>query len=399
MVVVDASLLVGLFAILPLEHTPGLRYLLCILLGMRGAWLLAKRHDPSFLHRSWALLPWLAWASASYLWSVAPEKTFANLKHDLWIPAFACFGVYQIFRIRRSRLPLLWAVATGTLTNAILTAFGAPSTPYPLSFAQRYYSTVGYSSTYALYFSALALPWLLDNGNWRLRSLALAVVATNLGGALLVESRAFLLSLALLLIVAADAIALRGRRQAALVAITVAVTLIAVFTLVNRDRTHIFTRGGGVGAGLALVVQNEVRFGIWPRWAERALNGPSVGVGFGREVPATTLNPMDREAMLAVDQFAAMHAHNLFLSVWLETGWPGLMFFLFMLSRFAFQFFRVFAEKDRAASLSGLGGLLLIAGMLLKNQTDVFMLFGPAVLFYSALGSLLAWPDNEPSSS
>ena len=399
MAVVDASLLVMLFAILPLEHTPGLRYLLCFLLGLRGFWLLARQSDRSFLHRGWAVLPWVVWASASYFWSVAPEKTFADLKHDIWVPVVAFFGLYQIFRYRRSLVPLLWAVASGTLTNAIVTAFGADSAPLSLPAVSRYFSTIGYSSTYALYFSALALPWLLGKGGWRLRSLALAVVVVNVGGAMLVESRAFLLSLALLLVVVAGAIALRGRRRTALAAGAAAVILIVVFTLVNRDRTGVFTKGGGVAAGLALVVQNEVRFGIWPRWAERALAGPVVGVGFGRDVPPVTLSPAEREAMLAVDRFAAMHSHNIFLNVLLETGWPGLLFFLLMLGQLSVQFLLRVSAQGGSMSQSGLGGLLLIAGMLLKNQTDVFMLFGPAVLFYAALGCLLAWPRDEASSS
>lgn len=391
--IVDVLLVVGLFAILPLEHTPALRLLFSVVLGLRGLWLLAVNPDRTFLLRAWALGPWVAWASASYLWSMAPETTLANLKHDLWTPLLALFGCYQVFRHGCPRATLLLAVAAGTLSNSIVTVFGAPSAFYLLPWASHYFSTVGYSSTYALYFSALALPWALGSTRLFLRYLALVVLLANLGAAIVTENRMFFL--AALVLLAFYGIAIRAGRRAAYAIAAVAVVLIAMFTTINQERMGASARGDGLVAGLTYGVQHDNRFMIWERWANRAIDGPAAGVGFGRDVSPVTLALADRNDLLAVDPFGAMHSHNIFLNVIVELGWPGLACFVLLLGQIFWQFLRARLADGQAA----LSGLLLIAAMVLKNQTDVFMLFGPAVLFYGALGSLLAWLRVEPSSS
>ncbi|MBU1236410.1 MAG: O-antigen ligase family protein [Gammaproteobacteria bacterium] len=393
-------MIILLFAILPLEHTAGLRYLLCVMLGLRGLLQLSSNLDMSFFKRTWGFALWLVWASASYFWSVDPERTFSDLKHDLWAPALAMLGAYFVFRHRGASTPLLWAATIGTVTNGIVTAFGAPGAIYPITPVQPYFSTIAYSSTFALYYSALALPWLLNRDHPRSRALAFLVLLINVSCALLVESRAFIVAFAFLLAMVASVVALYGQqRRIAYAIIAAVVVLIAAFALVNRDRTGVFTDGGDIAAGINHVLTKEVRFVIWSRWAERAMNGPALGVGFGRDVPEKTITPAERQALLAVDPFAPMHSHNIFISVVAETGWPGLAFFLLMLGQVSWQFTRVARSETGMAAQAGTAGLLLIAAMILKNQTDVLMVFGSSVLFYAALGSLLAWPRDRRSFS
>jgi O-antigen ligase len=385
---------VALFAFLPLEHTQAMRHSLVVLVALRGAWLMLRHRAPDFFRRAWAVLPWAAWASLSYFWSVAPAATLSNLKHDLWLPLLAMFGCYQVFRYRCLPRVLLAAVAAGTLTNAIVTCFGAPGALLPLEAGRHYFSTVGYASTDALCFAVLALPWALGAGGGRYRLPALAVVLVNVATALITQNRMFFVAAALLLLTL-PWLALDLRRRAVAGLVVAAVLLAGAFAVLNQERAETQTAGVGITEGLARVVQDEVRFEIWKRWAERAVAGPVLGTGFGRDVPPQTLRAEERDALRGVDPFAAMHSHNLFLNIAVEVGWPGLLCFLLFLARMAWQFHAGHASAPLAAA----SGLLLIAAVVLKNQTDVFMLFGPAILFYASLGSLTAWLDPGRSSS
>ena len=393
------GLLVLLFAILPLEHTPGLRYLLCIAIGILGVWHMGVAGIRSLLRRSWSVALMAAWASASYFWSIAPALTLSDLKHDLWMPLLAFVGAYGLFRHRAHLGILLWAALAGSLANGFVILFGMPQAPYPLAVARYLVSTVAYASTCALYFAALALPWLFDQQHPRERLAAVAVLAVNIGVGLMLESRAFIMTTTLLFFVVLGVMMLRGHRRSAFVAAAVAITMIVAFAVVNRDRTALFTGQGDVVAGLDHVLTSEVRFSIWHDWHEKISRGPVLGFGYGRDVPAKALTPEEYASLASTDRFATMHTHNIFLNVLAETGWPGLILFVGMLA----QCLRHFVGTARSSSLdtakAGMAGLFLMVAMILKNQTDVLMVFGPAVMFYAALGGLLAWPrDPLPSS-
>lgn len=390
----DALLVVGLFAFLPLEHTQAVRHLLAALLAARGAWLLWRRPEWTFLRRCGSILPWALWASLSYFWSVAPAASLSNLKHDLWVPLLAAFGCFQIFRHGASPRLFLAAVTAGTLSNALVTVLGAPAVPWSLELGRYYFSTVGYASTYALCFAALALPWALGEASGRIRPLVLALFLTNVGVALLTQNRMFFVAAALLLLLL-PWLAGRLRRRTVQFLLLAAVVLTGIFLVVNQERTEARVSGAGLAEALAHVAGNEVRFEIWRRWLDRAAAGPALGTGFGRDVPPMAMSADEVAALKVVDPFAAMHSHNLLLNVRVELGWAGLAAFIGLLAGMAWQF----AAARPRAPLAAASGLLLLAAVLLKNQTDVFLLFGPAVLFYAALGSLAAWLDDPVPSS
>lgn len=384
----DGLLVVGLFAILPLEHTPGLRYLLCLVLGLRGLWLLVREPIRHFLAPARALLPWLAWASASYFWSSAPATTLAHLKHDLWLPMLAFLGGYQLFRHRCSRTLLLWAVAAGTLTNAVVTLCGAtpPGYPlYPLRWASYYFSTTGYSSTYALYFSALALPWAFrtQGGQRSPRLLSLAVLALNLVVAVVDKNRMFFVAEALLLAMLLGGI-VRMPRFAVFTAGAALVVLAVFFIRVDHARTGSDVASTGGIAHSIDKARSDPRFRIWKYWIDRSIAVNVLGAGFGRSVPTVTLSPEELSTFESLDPFATLHSHNLFLQTLLETGWGGLVCWVLLLGQFFRQFLRLRPTDEPVAA----AGLLLLLAVILKNMTDVFTLFGPAVLFYAALGIL-----------
>jgi O-antigen ligase len=397
--VAESALIVILVAALPLEHTPGLRATLCIVLGVLGLWQMVAGRDFSLPTLAWGWVLWFVWASASYFWSVAPERTLADLKHDLWLPALALVGAYYVFRRRHTLALLLWAAAAGTLTNGFVVLFGGPMAPYPVPIAQYYFSTIAYASTYALCCLAVALPWVLDKTSPRMRSVAAIVVLLNTSVGVLLESRAFILIVALMLAAAVIVLACRGQRRIAYAVGGTVLAMMAAFALINRDRTAIFTGDRDIAASLEHVANEEVRYSIWRNWGIKIIAGPALGVGFGRDVPATTLTSVEREEMSPIDPFATMHAHNVFLSVVAETGWPGLFCFLLMLGQVAYRFMQATKNGNGHIARAGWSGLFLLAAVTLKNQTDYVLVFGTATMVYLFLGGILAWSRDPRSSS
>jgi O-antigen ligase len=271
--------------------------------------------------------------------------------------------------------------------------------PYPVPIAQYYFSTIAYASTYALCCLAVALPWVLDKTLPRMRSVAAIVILLNSGVGMLLESRAFILIVALMLAAAMIVLASRGQRRIAYAVGGTVLAMMVAFALINRDRTAVFIGGGDIAASLEHVANNEVRYTIWRNWTIKIMAGPVLGVGFGREVPATTLTSVEREEMSPIDPFATMHAHNVFLSVVAETGWPGLACFLVMLGQVAYRFWQATKHKCGHVARAGWSGLFLLAAVTLKNQTDYVLVFGTATMVYLYLGSILAWSRDDPRSS
>lgn len=389
--VLDCFLITGLFAILPLEHTQAARNLLCFCIGLRGVWLLVQQQDQVFLKWSWPLLPWLAWASASYFWSVAPEKTLVALEHDLWLPMFTLLGTNQIFRIRNSLNLLLFATSAGTFTNAAVTIFGANDPGiaiYPLAWANYYFTTTGFSSTYALYFTAITLPWVFWKHS-KQSAWATGVVLLNFLVALIDKNRVVFLAEAIMILLLVWSGLIKISPRTKIVALIAAVLSLVFLVQVNQYRIRGIHPGQDGFAGLVRQVQDDPRIKIWRLWHEKTFASPLLGQGFGRDVPPVMLLPEDRQAF-AVDMYAALHSHNLFLQTLLETGWIGVACLAFLLWKYARFFYRSRAIHEFVSA----SGLLIISAMILKNMTDIFTLFGPAVLFYAALGILSATVTN-----
>jgi O-antigen ligase len=352
---------IALFAVLPLEHTPALREGLSLLIGLRGAYLAFTHRDASFVRRLWVVIPWLALASASYFWSVAPELTLRHLKHDLWIPLVAMFGCYQLFRHRLGPGALLWGVALGTGINLVITALGSQYAIHDSGIARHYFSTVGYASTYALYFLALALPWLFDPAekNPRIRLATAVIVVASLAAGIITHNRMFLVATAVLAVA------------------------VAFFSLQHSRRRLLWATGlCALLLVTAFLLQRDERVDLWRLWGERVAAAPLLGAGFGRDVPQAALAPALRNSIHTVEGLGTMHSHDLFLNVVLENGVVGLLCFLFMVAQFV-------VRLARARSPIASPGVALIGAMLLKNATDVLMLFAAATLFYAALGSVL----------
>jgi O-antigen ligase len=85
------------------------------------------------------------------------------------------------------------------------------------------------------------------------------------------------------------------------------------------------------------------------------------------------------------------HAHNVFLNYGLEMGVPGMLALAWVFVSLLREYWRLYAGQDRVASLLGVAGLTLLAGMLLRNQVNDMFVRDEAILFWALNGMLLGW--------
>ena len=82
-----------------------------------------------------------------------------------------------------------------------------------------------------------------------------------------------------------------------------------------------------------------------------------------------------------------VHAHNAFLNRALQTGLPGLAAFVALIASVAVSFWRVARSGDHDTAAIGAAGLALVAGTVIKNLTDDYLVQENALLFWSLAGA------------
>jgi O-antigen ligase len=151
----------------------------------------------------------------------------------------------------------------------------------------------------------------------------------------------------------------------------------AVMLLVQEERE-------AIGAGRAF--EDDSRLALWPEVAERIAQRPLTGYGFGRGL----LRKPFREEFGRMD-LALWHSHNLFFDTVLQTGVPGLLLLIALLGATARLAWQSANAADDAVAAAGMALLGVIAGMLLRNMTDVLWVRQNSLLFWGMVGVLLAW--------
>ena len=78
-------------------------------------------------------------------------------------------------------------------------------------------------------------------------------------------------------------------------------------------------------SALVMLTERDTRPMIWAYYEKLAMRAPVIGVGFGRTVPGLTYHTQDDRQLALVEFNAYIHAHNLFLNWWLQTGVVGVL--------------------------------------------------------------------------
>jgi O-antigen ligase len=129
-------------------------------------------------------------------------------------------------------------------------------------------------------------------------------------------------------------------------------------------------------------IKADPRIRLWHQLSERIGDRVWQGYGFGRRIQAEEI------ASDLVD-LQLTHAHNLFVSQWLQTGAVGLGLFVAMLGAIAATFVRYVRARDDVLAFVGVVGLCLLTGFIVKNLTDDFLFRSNAKEFWAMISILV----------
>lgn len=375
---VKAVFLVMLAASLPLEHTPALRYLcvivvfLCSLGDFRPLEWQGKRGLVL------VTVAWVVFSLASWFWSVAPNLTERHWFSDVLVPVFALLGAYSSRKIAVGLLkPCLLAFTWALFLTAVGFLCGIDALSY-------YYSGFGISSTLAL----VVLPFwlgLLQGGKEPWRWIVAGHLLMLLAVGLISANRMFwVVSLVILMLFVALHYSLNLKKTLLLGLAGVLVALLPLYFIFQW-------RMGGEGgiAGFGNMFAHDARFVIWRYWLSLGWHSPWFGIGFGRGIQNYFYGGAVPAELVAIDGNIKQHAHNIFLNVFVQLGIVGLLIYVLLFGTLLVRTYKGFIDSRR--DMFWAAPFLSLLAVLLKNQTDDFLVFATPAAVMLFLGMALAY--------
>jgi O-antigen ligase len=338
------------------------------------------------------LVVWSGWSGASWLWSIHPRYTAGEIGTEIgWgISTVAIFYVAArsgvAFRAITTTAVAVGALLAAVAIYSILTAAGAD----PEKLLVRMHGGVGAFSTYLVLLVPL-LPLLLaprpmgyGNGPVMLAVFA-ALFVLLLVAARVTENRMIWLAFGTGFAFAAMLAAWRWRgrlKRAPLRWTAVLFALLAVVAVLFVDAAlQRATTDHRPDTTVAQAIKDDPRIVLWQHTFERIGERPWTGFGFGKSILRTELQGELGDPMLA-------HAHNLFVSQWLQTGVIGVAALLALLVAITWRYAAFLRNADGTLAAIGLVGLVMLAMFVVKNLTDDFMIRPTSKEFW-ALNALL----------
>lgn len=419
-----------------LGQVTGLRNTLLVIVTL-ATLLWCRRSSQVKLPAVWAWVLILIWCCASLLWSGAPSVTSSKLKVDLVLPFLVYWASFAMAR----RVGLVHVLALGAIVGLVMLAtissfvwmasdayasgldlpWWLQNYPSILNPLPRWYPGVGDASTTALFCSVVLMSALGSGriGKWGagVGWVALLVVVGAAGN----RNVVVLVPIAVLMFLWRIAPAHRppGRRKwsrktwAAVIGVATIVCGTAGYVLENAAQKRLdqlqIHPVQGESASLQMILR-DTRPYIWRYYIRLGMAAPLIGVGFGRTVPGIVYRTEDDKTLAKVENNAYVHAHNIFLDWWLQTGVIGCVLFVALIASVVTWIRRLDrtagvgdpnrsrgspSEECKRSRALNAGALTLIAMMILRNLTDDFMVFGVAALFWALLGGLMGEAATE----
>jgi O-antigen ligase len=388
--VAPAAWCAALFAAATLfSHTVALRLLLLFggigLLVIEALRIRLKRVDSAIEFRPPLLIPlalWGAWAALSHLWTLDAAITHKEFRNEIGY-AFGAFWLCFV-AAQSPRAPRIFAGVLAAGALAVCAVALADPIVAGMRHADQLFLHGGpgaFSSTLLILFPCtLAVAWFARARRWHPAWMVLPLLAVPLYAAAGYGTQNRILWLGLAAEVAIAAIVLLARpalarREKAVIGILAAAAIAGAVTLTFK------VHGERFGSG---AMAEDPRPGIWQIVLRRIEARPLTGTGFGRGILRHELREEGRNAHL-------WHSHNLFLDAALQLGWPGLALLLVLFGWTAGLAWRLARSASDTAFACGLALLPLIAGTMMRNLTDVLWVRQSALLYWAAVGILLAW--------
>jgi O-antigen ligase len=327
---------------------------------------------------------WAAWAALSLAWSVEPERTLKEWRSEVFYAGATLWVCFVAAQARASARVFLPAVGLAALVACAL-ALHSASTGW-VRYQQGWHGGPGNHSSALL----VLMPCVLLTGwyaarhafRWVVAACA-ATTAVFLMSAYATLTRTLWLGFAVQLLVLGGLLLLRTRGAVAWRTGVVAAALLLGVGLavlsIQADRVAVF------GAGQ---LDQDPRFTLWPEVLQQVRERPLLGYGFGRGMLRQSLNERFKEPLL-------WHTHNLFLETAVQLGIPGLFLLMFLLGALAREAWRCASDSEPLRVACGIALMAVIAGVLVRNTTDVLLVRQNSLLFWGLTGVLLAWGERS----
>ena len=378
------ALLFPLLVVLPVAHTTGLRNTLA---GLLTVAVLGQ----AVIRRQWIgpspwPLAWFALCLGSAAWSVNPGYSLGDALTSVLLPLGCAWAAFSCIE-KRDVVPVLVVPLGLGMIAALAVRFVYlgidPATPWAEGLYQ-YWPGRGVMSTLAILCLPLAA-WLIASGErcWGVALLILAAVAGAQNW-----NRMFWVASFVTLLVTLPMFRLPRRT---LVAIVLAGGLVVAAGGYYAARQ--IKQADTPGQVVSETVKTDVRWVLWQDWGRVAVETPLAGHGYGLRTTHQVGEPRLPQWM-AIGIF---HPHNLFLSIFFQTGALGVLLFVVTLADLLRRFYR-WGRTGLAARQAALGGAALIVALVAKNMTDDFFYFAVAILFWLLIGcfaKLASTADGE----
>jgi O-antigen ligase len=366
-------------------HTISLRLLLLALGIVLAGIVVARNREVHALPPIWiAFALWAAWAALSLVWSVEPERTVKEWRSEVFYAGatlWVCFVAAQARGSARILTPVLGLAAVAACAVALYSA----STGW-VRYQQGFHGGPGNHSSALL----MLMPCLLFTGwvaarresRWVV-AVCGAITALFLASAYATLTRTLWVGFAIELIVLGGWLLLRTRRAVAL-----RTGMVAIALLLGAGIVVLNIQADREAMGAAGQFDQDPRFTLWSEALQQVRERPLIGYGFGRGMLRQSLNEKFNAPLL-------WHTHNLFLETVVQLGILGLFLLLFLLGAIAREAWRFACDADELRAACGIVLIAVMAGILVRNATDVLLVRQNALLFWGLTGVLLAWGERS----
>lgn len=361
----------ALLVILPYPGTVAARLLLLLLtFACAVAW---HRMRPPPRRAPLPCLPALAlwWlvGGLSLAYAADPAYSLGELKNEIGYTMLALFAFFVIGQDRHMARFGLRAAVVGAL---VLCAWGLATWVrggFAWHVAGRH-GGVGVVSTFVVTVLPALLVAILTDPARSWRRLGALAVGMSLLTALATAQRA-----------AIPAIAVEA-------AIGLAFLIRSPGASLTRAQVLALAAGGCAAVGLAALWYSRIRYGdgsgwlagdtriaFWPTLAGTILADPLLGAGFGRQAMKIA-----HPELIPGYNRELWHAHNVVLNYGIGMGVPGMVALLALFGAWGRFFWR------HVATPAGVGGVMLVAGVFLRNQFNDFFQRDMSLLFWALCG-------------
>ena len=367
----------GLLFILPFTHTVAIR-ILCLTLSFGIVLYQWKRLNIPKIPCRYGLLAWLLLPLILLPFAIDPSYSLHEIKTEV---IYGLAGFFTLFALTQDKAQLKYFLLTLGVAVTILSLWGT----YNFFLGNTWFESGrhGGSASFASY-TATIIPlfipayFLFPNH----RKLLLFVLLIFVLAATLAAQRILIL----VFFLQVSMLFFWLKRKEYISAKKLLSLALIGFIILSTTAYFVFEqKSSGIGIDIQNTVSSDIRITKLYRSIDLIRKEPITGHGFGRNAMKLAIPHKIKDII--------WHAHNTVLNYGIELGIPGIILILSLFSCLAYQYMYIIrkADKDKLLSAIGVAGLLIVAGVFLRNMTNDMFHRDLSLLFWCINGLLLGF--------